>query len=155
MVSCSPILPLLKDLTHMAITYNHSSLHMAYCRHIQKYKMLLFSCNFLVSLSTENLISSLSHYTVLWILCLCLHILYILCCSLEWVMSTHAAGEGGNSLQRGVGSPIHTPTLGGGDCHTFIPFTSPFLCMPLCLPPWFSPPRLIRIEMEQWVCLGG
>lgn len=64
-----------------------------------------------------------------------LHILYILCCSVECIMRTHAAGEGGNPLQRGVGSPIHTPTLGGGDCHTFIPFTSPFPCTPLCLPP--------------------
>lgn len=70
-------------------------------------------------------------------------------------MSAQAAGEGENPLQRGVGSPIHTPTLGGGDCHTFIPFTSPILCTPLCLPLLFSPPRLIRIEMEQWGCLGG
>lgn len=70
-------------------------------------------------------------------------------------MNAHAAGEGENPLQRGVGSPIHTPTLGGGDCHTFIPFTSPFLCTPLCLPPLFSPPRLIRIKIEQWGCFWG
>lgn len=62
-------------------------------------------------------------------------------------MSTHAAGEGGNPLQRGVGSPIHTPTLGGGDGHTFIPFTSPF---PLHAP--LSSPRdsrhLISFELK-------
>lgn len=49
-------------------------------------------------------------------------------------MSAHAAGEGGNPLQSGVGSPIHTPILGGGDCHTFIPFTSMFLCTPSDFP---------------------
>lgn len=36
-------------------------------------------------------------------------------------MSARAAGEGGNPLQRRVGSPSHTGRLGGGDCSTFIP----------------------------------
>lgn len=50
-------------------------------------------------------------------------------------MSTHAAGEGGNPLQRGVGSPIHTPTLGGGDATLSSLSHLRFLCTPHCLPP--------------------
>lgn len=46
------------------------------------------------------------------------------------VLRACAAGEGGDPLHRGVGRPIHTPTPGGGDRHTFIPFTSLLLYTP-------------------------
>jgi len=67
-------------------------------------------------------------------------------------MRTRAAAEGGNPLQTGVGSPIHTPTLGGADCHTFVLSHLRSPARPFVSPPWSQPSPLIQIIIEPLVC---